>query len=123
MPASRPSIASPHTDRAEGSVSFAEFPDLVARLTAWSRRQGMRVPGIQSPPRAPGVDRAVRRVGGEVRTIAVTLRGRRRSDVVNDLVSGILVANGVPREGWTALLDDAARSVEVAARPALAYAA
>jgi hypothetical protein len=99
-----------HTLRAVG-VSFADFSDLVTTLGAWARRRGFRVPGIQSPPRVPGADRVVRRFQGEVRTVAVTVRGRTRTDVVSDVVSGILVANGISRDLWPELIADALAAV------------
>ncbi len=71
------------------------------------------MPGVQSPPRVPGAARAVRRFGGEVRTIAVTVRGRGRNEVVADVVSGILLANGVARREWPAMIDDARAAVDV----------
>ena len=95
-----------HAGNAAG-VSFAEFSDLVGTLGGWARHRGLRVPGIQSPPRVPGADRVVRRFHGEVRTVAVAVRGRTRREVVTDVVSGILVANGIVREEWPALIDDA----------------
>ena len=95
-----------HGGNAAG-VSFAEFSDLVGTLGGWARHRGLRVPGIQSPPRVPGADRVVRRFGGEVRTVAVVVRGRLRRDVVTDVVSGILVANGIARDQWPAFIDEA----------------
>jgi hypothetical protein len=89
------------------SVTFAEFSNLVADVAAWARSKQFRVPGIQSPPRVPGADRVLRRFQGEVRTIAVTVRGRRRSDVIADVVQGILVANGVSRDEWPEFVADA----------------
>ena len=71
------------------------------------------MPGVQSPPRVAGVERVVRRFDGEVRTIAVRVRGRRRGDVLTDVVSGILLANGVARHAWADLIDDARASVDV----------
>lgn len=93
------------------SVSFAEFSELVASLAVWARGKGLRVPGIQSPPRVPGVERVVRRAGGEVRTIAVAVRGRRRADVATDVVSGILVANSIAPGEWSELVNDALAAV------------
>lgn len=95
------------------SVSFAEFSDLVTDLSRWARRRNMRMPGVQSPPRVPGAERVVRRFGGEVRTIAVRVRGRRRDDVLVDVVSGILLANGVVRAEWAMLIDDARAAADV----------
>ena len=99
-----------HDGRPVG-VSFADFSDLVTTLGSWARRRGLRVPGIQSPPRVPGADRVVRRFQGEVRTVAVTVRGRSRIDVVTDVVSGILMANGVSRDQWPTMIDDALAAV------------
>ena len=93
------------------TVSFAEFSELVANLASWARGRGFRVPGIQSPPRVPGADRVLRRTNGEVRTIAVVVRGRGRVEVVTDVVSGILLANAVPRSDWSAVIDDALAAV------------
>jgi hypothetical protein len=95
-----------HDGRAAG-VSFADFSDLVSTIASWARHRSLRVPGIQSPPRVQGADRVVRRFQGEVRTVAVTVRGRSRNAVVTDVVSGILMANGVSRDQWPALIDDA----------------
>ena len=99
-----------HAGNAAG-VSFAEFSDLVGSLGVWARHRGLRVPGIQSPPRVPGADRVLRRFEGEVKTVAVVVRGRTRRAVVTDVVSGILVANGVLRDQWPALIDDALSSL------------
>ncbi len=71
------------------------------------------MPGVQSPPRVEGVERVVRRFGGEVRTVAVTVRGRCRGDVLADVVAGILLANGIARSEWAELIDDARAAVEV----------
>ena len=107
-PLTRPQSSSPHR-----GVSFAEFGDLVADLSRWARRRQLRMPGVQSPPRVPGAERVVRRFGGEVRTIAVTVRGRGRNDVLVDVVSGILLANAVARREWPAMIDDARAAVNV----------
>lgn len=71
------------------------------------------MPGVQSPPRVPGAERVVRRFGGEVRTVAVAVRGRGRTDVLIDVVSGILLANGVVRREWPGMIDDARAAVDV----------
>lgn len=92
-------------------VSFAEFSELVAMLASWARSRGLRVPGIQSPPRVPGADRVLRRANGEVRTIAVVVRGRSRADVATDVVSGILVANAVPSAEWAEMVAEALAAV------------
>ena len=55
----------------------------------------------------------VRRFGGEVRTVAVAVRGRGRTDVLIDVVSGILLANGVARCEWPAMIHDAQTAVDV----------
>ena len=55
---------------------------------------GLVVPGFCSPPRLPGADRTIRRSRGEP-IVAVRLRGRPFTDVVADVVEGVLVANGI----------------------------
>ena len=108
-----PSPTRLHSSGPHGGVSFAEFSDLVADLSRWARRRKLRMPGVQSPPRVEGVERVVRRFGGEVRTIAVMVRGRRRGDVLADVVAGILLANGVARQDWAAFINDARASVDI----------
>ena len=110
QPLARPQSSGPHH-----GVSFADFGALVADLSRWARRRNLRMPGVQSPPRVPGAERVVRRFGGEVRTIAVTVRGRGRNDVLIDVVSGILLANGVAKCEWPAMIDDARAATD--ARP------
>ena len=112
MPVLHP-LARPHPSGQPRGVSFAEFGDLVADLSRWARRRDLRMPGVQSPPRVPGAERVVRRFGGEVRTVAVAVRGRSRTDVLIDVVSGILLANGVVRREWPAMIDDARAAVDV----------
>src|SRR5271165_5139920 len=72
------------------------FSAAVRAVGQEARRMGLVVPGFRSPPRIPGADRTIRRSNGDP-IIAVRLRGRPLTDVVADIVEGVLVANRVPR--------------------------
>jgi hypothetical protein len=70
------------------------FAELARRIGAAARAAGLVVPAFRTPPRRPGVPRTIRRLpGGPV--VAVRLRSRPTADVVNDMVDGVLVANGL----------------------------
>src|SRR5579871_3058443 len=76
------------------------FSAAVRVVAEEARRMGLVVPGFRSPPRVPGADRTIRRAAGAP-IVAVRLRGRPFSDVVADVVEGVLVANGVRgRREW-----------------------
>ncbi|HZQ57328.1 MAG TPA: hypothetical protein VFA84_04805 [Acidimicrobiales bacterium] len=70
------------------------FSAAVRAVAEEARRMGLVVPGFCSPPRLAGADRTIRRSRGEP-IVAVRLRGRPFSDVVADVVEGVLVANGI----------------------------
>lgn len=59
-----------------------------------ARRGGLPVvPGFRSPPRRPGVRRAIRRLPGLQAIVAIEVRGRSRDEVLADLIEGVVVAN------------------------------
>ena len=68
----------------------------VARLLAdESRRLGLVAPAFRCPPRSEGIDRTIRRYAGGQAVVAVRLRERPLSTVVQDMVDGVLVTNNV----------------------------
>jgi hypothetical protein len=73
-----------------------------------ARRGGLPVvPGFRSPPRRPGVSRAIRRLPGLEAIVAIEVHGRSRDDVLVDLVEGVVVANrliGPDAARWRARL-------------------
>ena len=70
------------------------FAELARRIGAAARAAGLVVPAFRTPPRRSGVPRTIRRLpGGPV--VAVRLRSRPTADVVNDMIEGVLVANGL----------------------------
>jgi hypothetical protein len=73
------------------SLGFSTSARLVATE---ARRLGLAVPGFRSPPRLPGAVRTIRR-GSDGAMVAVVLRGRPLTDVVADLIEGVVVANGL----------------------------
>jgi hypothetical protein len=70
------------------------FAAAARALTRSARLQGLVAPGFRSPPRLAGVNRSVLRRGSNA-SIAVRVRGRPWSDVVADMVDGLLVVNGL----------------------------
>src|SRR4051812_9488102 len=81
-----------------GAMSAAHsvlFSTAARALGAEARRMGLQVPGFRCPPRSAELDRAIRRYADGGAVVAVRLRGRDHADVVDDMVAGILVANGL----------------------------
>ena len=74
------------------TVHFAHFARTLADA---ARSLGLAAPGFRSPPRLVGVDRTVRRQGGDHAVVAVRLTGRPAWAVVADMVEGVVVANGL----------------------------
>jgi hypothetical protein len=70
-----------------------------ARLLATeAERRGLVAPGFRCPPRGDGVVRAIRRLPDGGAVVAVRVRGRDHSEVVADMVEGVVVANGLEGE-------------------------
>jgi len=72
------------------------FSVAVRAVADEARRMGLTVPGFRSPPRVAGADRTIRRSNG-LPIVAVRVRGRPFSDVVADVIEGVLVSNGIPQ--------------------------
>jgi hypothetical protein len=73
------------------------FAAVARRLGAASRAAGLTVPAFRTPPRRPGAPRTIRRLpGGPV--VAVTLHDRAFTEVVRDMVDGVVVANRLDGE-------------------------
>jgi len=78
--------------------STTRFVDVARRLAAASRAAGLIVPVFRTPPRRPGASRTIRRLpGGPV--VSVHVRARPFSEVVADMVEGVLVANALRGDG------------------------
>ena len=74
------------------SITFSRIARLLAAET---RRRGLVPPGFKCPPRADGIDRAIRRYAGGQAVVAVRVRERPFDAVMEDMVDGVLVTNGV----------------------------
>lgn len=72
------------------------FSSAVRAVAEEARRMGLRVPAFRSPPGLAGADRTIRRRHGNL-VVAIRIRDRAFSDVVADVIEGVLIANGVPR--------------------------
>jgi hypothetical protein len=91
------------------------FSAAARRLGDEARRRGLACPGFRSPPRVAGAHRTIRwSPAGAV--IAVAIRDRPVTDVVADMVDGLVVANRL--SGREATL--ARRSLLAAAVPGAA---
>ena len=69
------------------------FAETVEVLSACARRLDLVVPGFQSPARVVGPRRTIRRTATGV-VISVLSAGRSRVEVVDDLIDGVIAANG-----------------------------
>jgi hypothetical protein len=69
------------------------FAAAVRVLGLGTRQLGLVLPGFRSPPRLGGVSRSLRRRGDGAAIVAVTLRGRAWSDVLADMIDGVVAAN------------------------------
>ncbi|MDQ1397582.1 MAG: hypothetical protein QOG64_2841 [Acidimicrobiaceae bacterium] len=81
------------------SIPFGRTARLLA---AEARQRGLEAPGFRYPPRDATLQRAIRRYPGGQAVVSVRVRGRPFAEVVEDMVTGILIANGVvaaSREG------------------------
>jgi hypothetical protein len=73
-------------------LSSLRFAAVARELSESARRQGIAVPAFRSPPRGPGVRRAIRREPDGSATVSVALRGRPALAVVADMIDGLVVA-------------------------------
>lgn len=70
------------------------FAHAVRTLSESSRLQGLDVPMFRSPPRSPTAVRTLRRTPRGV-TIAVVVAARPWTNVLADLIDGIVLVNGL----------------------------
>ncbi|NBX12490.1 MAG: hypothetical protein EBR06_01500 [Acidimicrobiia bacterium] len=77
------------------SLNTAEFAAIARALATASRRLGLVAPGFRCPPRIVGVDRTLRRFGGDSPggIVAVALKDRPLAAVVADMIEGVVVLN------------------------------
>ncbi len=71
------------------SIRFAE---VARQLSQAARLRGLEVPSYRSPPKLTGVQRTIRRRGGNS-AVAIRLRDRPWSAVLSDMIEGVVVAN------------------------------
>lgn len=93
--------------------SSVRFAHAARTLGDASRRHGLEVPTLRSPPRTPGAVRTIRRSATSV-TVSVAIAGRPWMQVLADCVDGIVVANRLSGQAeirartalWQALEDN-----------------
>ena len=76
-------------------ISAAEFCQVARALAMAASDAGLGVPTFRSPPRTPGVDRAVRRYDAERVCVLVRRSGVPLAGVLESMVEGIVVASDV----------------------------
>lgn len=76
-------------DAMASSIAFARA---ARSLGDCARALGLEVPAFRSPPRHPDVVRSIRRTPRGC-TVSVVIAGRPWSNVLADLIDGIVVAN------------------------------
>ncbi|HET9728219.1 MAG TPA: hypothetical protein VFR41_02305 [Acidimicrobiia bacterium] len=75
-----------------GAPGAVRFADVVREVSSVARAANLVVPVFRTPPRYPGAARTIRRLrGGPV--VSVCVKGRSASEIVTDLIDGVLVAN------------------------------
>ena len=73
------------------------LPRLLAALAAGARAAGLIVPAFRTPPKRSDAVRTIRKLpGGAV--VAVRVRDRGRTEIVVDMVEGVVQANGLRGE-------------------------
>ena len=75
-------------------LSAAGFVTVARAVGAVAASHGLVVPSFRSPPRTPGADRCITRWPGGAR-VSVRRRGAPTAAVVESMVEGVVVANGL----------------------------
>ena len=83
-------------------LSAPGFVTVARAVAAVASSHGLLVPSFRSPPRSPGVDRAITRWPGGAR-VSVRRAGLATPVVVESMVEGVVVANGLGGAAATAL--------------------
>lgn len=87
-------MAAPMVNESPAASMAERFATIARRLSTAARAAGLTVPTFRSPPRARGANRTIRHtVGGAV--VSVRISGRPDSEIVADMVDGILTVNHV----------------------------
>ncbi len=87
-----PTIGTPAIGIPAIGTPAVRFAAVAARIAEASRSEGLRAPGFKTPPRRPGFDRTIRRVGRDT-VVSVTVKGRPFAAVIADLIEGVVTAN------------------------------
>lgn len=72
------------------------FGAVARALAAASRAEGLTAPAFRSPPGVGGAARTARRLSPDAVLVAVERRGRPAAEVIDDMVAGVVRANGKP---------------------------
>lgn len=85
--------------RGEGpAAGVSAFFALVRAVAGEARALGLSVPAFRSPPRRADATRTLRRTRDGGTVVAVALAGRAVSAVADDVVEGVIAANGLAGE-------------------------
>jgi hypothetical protein len=78
--------------------SFATFAAAARAAAEEARRQRLVVPAFRTPPRRQSAHRTLRRRPDGSAVVAVRVRGRALDAVIDDIVEGVVAANGLSGE-------------------------
>jgi hypothetical protein len=70
-----------------------DFAGTARWLAGAAHARGLAAPGFRTPPRQAGCNRTIRRYPDGTSLVAVKVKGRLWDDVVDDLITGILLVN------------------------------
>lgn len=76
-------------------VHASEFASLALQVSPAARANGLAAPTFRTPPKKVGALRTLKRLSDDAVVVAIAVRGRSASEVVNDMVDGVLSANCV----------------------------
>jgi len=88
-------------------VTPTRFAEMARVLSQVAASHQLNVPGFRCPPRVPLATRTLRRNADGTASVAVAIRGRTSQAVVDDLIEGVLVVNGLTGragDGWRVAL-------------------
>jgi hypothetical protein len=99
-------------------VSAVEFSALARSLTMGAKRAGLRSPGFRTPPVDRTRKRTVKRYADGTAMVAVVIHARPWLEVTEDMIEGIIVANGLSgnvakaarRTLWRSVMNDDVRA-------------
>lgn len=95
-PAATTALADSGSPELTRDLSSSAFIAVARALSECARGLGLIVPAFRTPPRTPGLTRAVRRWPGGGATVSVRRTGVPAAEVLDSMVEGVLAAGRLP---------------------------